>query len=171
MSHWGTTRFGNPCRECGYDWSMTTSSAIALIHDIPQRYADLLNGRDATLKHPDLHWTAGGYVCHVVDNLRIWAERLASAALSGDVIVTGYDDDLLARARNYNRLPASGALWSLQGTATAWQQAIDLAIGSGVILQHPERGPQPAADVACTNAHDAYHHAWDIQRTLAPDQP
>lgn len=166
MSSWGAAVYGDPCRECGYDWSITADQAIALIQSIPRRYADLLKGRDATLMHPDLQWTAGAYVCHVTDNLRIWAERLAGAALSGDTAVTSYDDALLSRARNYNLLPVTGALWSLQGAATAWRQAIELATGSNVTLHHPDRGPQPAAEVARNNAHDAHHHEWDIRRTL-----
>ncbi|MEV0403360.1 hypothetical protein [Actinoallomurus sp. NPDC050550] len=28
------------------------------------------------------------------------------------------------------------------------------------------RGEQRTPDVAATNAHDAYHHEWDIRRTL-----
>jgi hypothetical protein len=41
------------------------------------------------------------------------------------------------------------------------------------VLVHPERGPQLLVDVVRSNAHDAFHHQWDIQRALdgaqAPD--
>jgi hypothetical protein len=36
------------------------------------------------------------------------------------------------------------------------------------VLQHPERGRQTVQDVALNNAHDAYHHAWDVERSIAP---
>ncbi|TDC55573.1 hypothetical protein E1281_11970 [Actinomadura sp. KC345] len=166
MNNWGAAWYGDPCRECGYDWSITPGQAIDLITAIPQRYTDLLDGEDARLRHPDLDWTACGYVCHVTDNLRIWAERLVDAALTGDRTITGYDDVLLARARAYDQVPASGALWSLSLAATAWGQAMEHAAEADVVLLHPERGPQTWPEVAGTNAHDAFHHQWDIERTL-----
>jgi hypothetical protein len=43
--------------------------------------------------------------------------------------------------------------------------AVWLAAERNVVLQHPERGPQTVQDVALTNAHDAYHHVWDIERS------
>ncbi len=76
-----------------------------LIARVPVRYAELLADTDGSQRHPDLHWTAGAYVCHVTDNLRIWAERLAGAALGGSQQVPGYDENLLARARAYERVP------------------------------------------------------------------
>jgi len=42
-----------------------------------------------------------------------------------------------------------------------------LAQDNDVVLLHPERGDQTAIDVARTNAHDAFHHEWDIRRSLA----
>ncbi|GAA5039683.1 hypothetical protein GCM10023259_005710 [Thermocatellispora tengchongensis] len=167
VNNWGATRYGDPCRECGYNWSITPEQAIDLVAAIPQRYTELLTGNDARRRHPDLDWTAGGYVCHVTDNLRIWAERLVSAALTGDRDITGYDDVLLARARAYNQVPISGALWSLRLAVAAWGQAMELAARTDVVLLHPERGPQPWSQVARTNAHDVFHHQWDIERTLA----
>ncbi|GAA3954297.1 hypothetical protein GCM10023085_40990 [Actinomadura viridis] len=166
MEDWGSARYGDPCRECGYDWSITHEAAIDLVGTIPQLYTELLGGHSPTLRHPDLEWTAGAYICHVTDNLRIWAERLVSAALTGDAAIHGYDDVLLSRARAYNLLPVSGALWSLRLAVEAWTQAMDLAIESEVVLAHPERGAQPARNVARTNAHDAHHHGWDIKRTV-----
>ncbi len=163
---WGKTLYGDPCRECGYDWSTRPEAAIALVAAIPQRYTDLLHGQDSSRRHPNLEWTAGAYVCHVTDNLRIWAERLAGAALGGGTDVPGYDQALLGRARAYNQLPVAGALWSLRHAATEWAEAIDLAMGGHVVLMHAGRGRQDPADVAHNNAHDAYHHEWDIRRTL-----
>lgn len=162
---WGATLYGDPCRECGYDWSITDEDAIALVASIPGRYADLLQGRDATVRHPDLDWSAGAYVCHVTDNLRIWAERLIGATVGGETQVPGYDPALLGRARVYHLVPIAGALWSLSAAAGSWVEAVRLA--SGVVLQHEARGEQRVTDVARNNAHDAYHHEWDIRRTLA----
>jgi len=37
------------------------------------------------------------------------------------------------------------------------------------VLVHPERGEQTVLDVVGSNAHDAYHHRWDIERSLEAD--
>jgi HEAT repeat protein len=34
------------------------------------------------------------------------------------------------------------------------------------VLVHPERGLQSLVEVVRSNAHDAFHHQWDIQRAL-----
>lgn len=75
----------------------------------------------------------------------------------------GYDENLLARARAYELVPVVGALWSLQRAARDWQEAVHLALKRDVLL-HARRGRKLATDVARSNAHDAYHHAWDIRR-------
>jgi hypothetical protein len=136
---------------------------------IAERYADLLAGTDGRARHPDLQWDAGGYVCHVTDNLRIWAERLAGAACGGGTAVPGYDADLLGRARGYNLVPVEGALWSLRRAGQNWVDALALAEPSDVVLRHAGRGEQRVADVISNNAHDAFHHGWDIQRSLGSD--
>jgi hypothetical protein len=127
----------------------------------------LLAGRDPSERHPDLGWSAGEYVCHVTDNLRIWAERLAGAALGGSAVVATYDPDGLAAARRYDHVPVSGALWSLGQAAAEWTAAIELAEAQRVILVHPERGALSVLDVASGNAHDAQHHGWDIERRFS----
>ncbi len=109
------------------------------------------------------------YVCHVVDNLRIWAEGLAAAAvqLSGEVDVPGYDPDLLAEARRYHLVAPEAALWSLDQAATAWSESVTAALDRRAVLHHAARGVQRAEDVSRNNVHDAFHHAWDIERVLA----
>lgn len=166
MQSWGAALYGDPCRECGFDWSLTPEAAAELVAGIPRSYAALLADRDGSERHPDLEWTAGGYVCHVTDNLRIWAERLAGAGLGGASEVPEYDQDLIGQARFYNRIPVAGALWSLQRAAWNWGEAVDLARRRGVVLTHAGRGEQRVEDVARNNAHDAYHHGWDIRRSL-----
>ncbi|MCA1694981.1 MAG: hypothetical protein LC749_09720, partial [Actinobacteria bacterium] len=68
--------------------------------------------------------------------------------------------------RAYNLIPVAGALWSLRGACQEWLEAMDLATRSEIVLMHAGRGKQDVADVARNNAHDAYHHEWDIGRTL-----
>jgi len=166
VESWGAALYGDPCRGCGFDWSISPDAAMGLVAGVPARYTGLLAHTDGSQRHPDLDWTAGAYVCHVSDNLRIWAERLAGAALGGSRQVPGYDENLLARARAYDRVPLAGALWSLQRAARDWQEAVHLALGRDVVLLHASSGEQRAADVVRNNAHDAHHHTWDIRRSM-----
>ncbi len=137
-----------------------------MISAAPARYADVLRGRDGSERNPDLDWSAGAFVCHVTDNLRIWAERLAGFALGATGQVANYDGDLLARARAYEGVPIQASLWSLQRASDDWTEAFSLAVDKRVVLLHPERGEQSTLDVARTNAHDTHHHEWDIRRSV-----
>ena len=166
MSEWDRTVYGDPCRECGFSWSISQADAASLVANIPARYGELLDGRDASLRHPDLSWSVGAYVCHVADNLRIWAERLAGIALGTTGQVGAYDQDDLARVRNYDRIPLEAGFWSLTRAVADWHDAVALATDRQVVMEHPERGSLSVLDVVRSIAHDAHHHAWDIQRSV-----
>ncbi len=166
MSEWGRKRFGDPCRECGYGWSTSQEEAIALVRNVPSSFRRLVEGIDVSRRHPDLSWSVKAYVCHVGDNLRIWAERLAGAALGGERELGAYDESLLAEARRYEQVPIEGVLWSLDHSVRDWLEAVALASKAEVVLSHPERGDQTVVDVCRNNAHDANHHRWDIERSL-----
>ena len=117
-------------------------------------------------RHGDLSWSVVAYVCHVGDNLRIWAERLAGVALGAPATVAAFDENLLAQARVYDGVALTGALWSLERAATQWVDAVGLAAEADVTLVHPERGALSLRDVILSNAHDVAHHRWDIERSL-----
>src|ERR1700729_1770549 len=68
---WGPDRFGDPCRDCAFEWSLTSEQAIASVMGIPDSYEGVIGSADGSLCHPDLDWTVGAYVCHVADNLHI----------------------------------------------------------------------------------------------------
>lgn len=166
MEKWGADLYGDPCRECGFRWGLSAAEAVGSLQAVPGAYAERLTGATGREGHPDLAWTTAAYVCHVSDNLRTWAERLAGGYLAGDVEVPGYDQDLLSRARNYNEVSLAGALWSLRWAVDAWTQSAQAALARGVVLRHATRGAQRAEDVARNNAHDAHHHLRDIDRIL-----
>ncbi|MET0801758.1 MAG: hypothetical protein ABWZ53_11395 [Actinomycetota bacterium] len=166
MTTWWVSVFGDPCRDCAFDWSIWQEEAVALIGEAPMRYAAALRGHDGSERHPDLSWSAGAYVCHVTDNLRIWAERLAGSVLGATGEVASYDNDLLARARAYEEVPIQASLWSLRRASDDWMEAFRLAVLKEVVLLHPDRGEQSTLDVARSNAHDTHHHEWDIRRSL-----
>lgn len=171
MSRWGEDLYGDPCRECRYDWSISQAEAVSLVLGVPEAYRELLTGADGHERHPELSWSVGAYVCHVGDNLRIWAERLAGIALGAPSTVAAYDENLLARARAYEGIALEGALWSLERAVGDWTEAVRLATEKGVVLVHPERGKQTVLDVVKSNAHDACHHQCDIERALRAHTP
>jgi Mycothiol maleylpyruvate isomerase N-terminal domain len=133
---------------------------------IPDRFSELLADADGTERHPDLSWSVGSYVCHVADNLRIWAARLAGGA-AGATVVAPYDENLLAQARSYADVPLQAALWSLGRGCGDWQAAVAVVPHEKeIVIVHRERGDMQLEDVARGIAHDAFHHAWDIRRSL-----
>jgi hypothetical protein len=166
MSEWGRNAFGDPCRDCSFEWSLSRDEAVAVMRRLPGSLHELLDGADDSRRHPDLGWTVKEYVCHVADNLRVSSERLVAAARGGSSEVQPYDQDLLAVARNYAGVPIEGALWSLERAIDDWAFAIEHAAGERVVLLHPERGRQTVLDVCLNNVHDGMHHRWDIARTL-----
>jgi hypothetical protein len=166
MSDWGRVTYGDPCGECGFRWDITMEQAVATVTAVPSDMGRMLSGSDGTQRHPDLGWPAVAYVCHVSDNLRIWAERLAALAAGDSRPVPRYDQDLLARARSYDEVALAGALWSLDRAVRDWSDAVAQADRAGVTLVHPDRGAQSVLDVARSNAHDAWHHCRDIARSV-----
>jgi hypothetical protein len=180
VTEWGRRTYGDPCRECGYSWAITEAGAVDLVRVVPDRYAELLDGSAGTVHGAGLAWSATAYVCHVADNLRIWAERLAGASAAvaaprapgaagppgAPNVVAAYDENRLAEARAYEAVPIAGALWSLRRAVGDWLDAVTLATAQRTVLVHPERGEMTVGDVARSNAHDAYHHAWDVERIV-----
>ena len=166
MDPWGATVYGQPCGGCGFDWTTVSGEARDTVARLPQSYAALLATATGAERHPDLAWSVGEYVCHVADNLRIWAERLMGIAGGGPALVGGYDETALAEARNYPSIPLAAAMWSLDRSIADWLDAVDRADSSGVALIHPDRGRQTLAEVVVSNAHDGLHHRWDIERSL-----
>lgn len=167
METWGAGLYGQPCRDCGWSWETTPDDAVEDVRELPALVHGLLAGRTGLERHPELTWSAGEYVCHVGDNLRLWAERIAGRLAGDDGVVGGYDPDELARARRYEAIRLAAALWSLRRAAEDWVDVLVPALARGLVLSHATRGAQTAADVALNNAHDAHHHVWDIGRCLA----
>lgn len=166
MDTWGATTYGDPCRGCGFGWSTSLPDAVALIERLPVDAGDLLGGATGVERSPDLAWSVGSYVCHVGDNLRIWAERLGGIAAGAPPAVGGYDENALGDARQYEAIPLPSALWSLRRAADEWVAAVAGSRHEGVVMVHPVRGELTLADVAVANAHDAHHHLHDIGTIL-----
>jgi hypothetical protein len=166
VNQWGSATYGDPCRECGFSWSTDAEAAQRIIRDMPSRVGTAIAGARGDEQLPGLGWSVSGYVLHVGDNLRIWAERLAGIALGGSNVVASFDEDALAAARDYPGIGPAAAQWSLQRATGDWLAAVQLS-APDVVMIHPQRGTIDLTDIAQTNAHDGVHHLWDIERTLA----
>jgi len=166
VDHWGAPLYGEPCRQCAFTWSAGLAATTSLLRDIPDSLDELVKGASGSERLPDLGWNVSGYIAHMTDNTRIWSERLIAAARGADGQVVPYDPDLLAESRRYNEVALEGARWSLRGAVDAWLDAVAEAKLSDVVLLHSERGAMELFDVVASNAHDAYHHCWDVTRIL-----
>lgn len=166
MPRWWVETFGDPCRSCGYKWTIAEPVAVARVATAPARYAELLGSATGGERHPGLAWSVKAYVFHVADNLRIWAERLGVACVGGGASVVAYDDNLLAQARAYEQMTLAGALWALEESVGCWTRSISAASQVQVQLDHPQRGILSVSDVIRSNCHDVDHHEWDVRRSL-----
>jgi hypothetical protein len=125
-------------------------------------------GQDGKRKHVELQWNAAAYVVHVADVLRIWADRVAAAALGSSDLIVPYDEGELGVVRGYSELPLAGALWALERAVGDWSAAEGLASSAGSTLNHPEQGPLGLDDVRRIMAHEIEHHAADLSLIVSP---
>jgi hypothetical protein len=45
MELWGASLFGQPCGECGFDWSLDPDEAVTIVADGPAAVQSLVSGR------------------------------------------------------------------------------------------------------------------------------
>ncbi len=166
MDNWGAPLYGDPCRECGFTWATELSATTLLMRNLPDSIDELVTGAIGTERLPELGWNVSGYISHMTDNTRIWAERLVAVARGADAHVVPYDPDLLAESRHYNDVALQGATWSFRIAVENWLSAVNEAVPAGIVMLHSERGAMELSDVVASNAHDAYHHRWDLTRIL-----
>jgi hypothetical protein len=162
MNEFLRASYGDPCRGCGYSWCLDPDICHDILSHAPARFTALLTGQDGKRRHVDLQWNAGAYVVHLADVLRIWADRVAAAALGSPDPIVPYDEGQLGVVRGYVGLPLAGALWALERVVGDWKAAEKLADSSGATLNHPEQGPLGLDEVRCIMAHEIEHHATDL---------
>lgn len=80
--------------------------------------------------------------------------------------MVAYDPDLLAEARHYNDVALEGATWSFRIAVKNWLTAVEVAQPTGVVVLRSERGAVELQDLVAANAHDSFHHRWDLTRIL-----
>jgi hypothetical protein len=166
MIKWGPETFGDPCRGCGFDWSTSVDQAASIVDDAPRRLKDLTANASGRTKHEDIEWSVSGYLFHIGDSIRIWAERIASVALGNTAPVALYDQDLLATARHYDDIDIATARWNLDRALGDWHAALTLVGDGPFTMTHSEVGEMGMTDIMLIRAHDVVHHAGDIARIV-----
>jgi hypothetical protein len=163
---WWRSTYGDPCRECGFEWSQTPEEAIVAVEAVPDRLAALLEGRTGEEVPSGATWSAKAYVFHIADNLRIFAERLEGVFAGAPTTLAAYDENELAAARNYEAMSLASALWSVRNVTSTWSAAARESLTRPGTYLHAERGELTAAEITRGPAHDALHHLWDVSRAV-----
>ena len=101
------------------------------------------------------------YVWHLVDVLRIGAERLITIQLEPAHGIPCWDESLLAEARRYRQLSVTVGVRALATATDQWLEAVDDTPETRV--EHPVSGTLATLDVIRRNAHEIRHHLWDIE--------
>jgi hypothetical protein len=139
------------CAECGFDWQMTRQNAIKLVAQVPGAGAAAITGTNDPTQRTGERWSASMDVWHLVDVLRIGAERLLTLAHDPDRGITCWDENALAEARRYQRLSPAVGVIMLRSAAEAWTTA---AAGAPADIQvrHPQFGSLGALEIIRRNA-------------------
>jgi hypothetical protein len=139
------------------------------VEGLPARLDELLSAGAAGVEVPaGCSWSVVGYVFHVADNLRIFAERLEGVRAGGPTALVGYDENELAAARHYEELALPAGLWSLHQSVPLWAAACRTALAAQQGFRHSDYGELTASEIVRAPAHDALHHEWDVQRAVDP---
>lgn len=154
---------GGACADCGFVWATDRDVALAHLDGAAGRFADLLDGREARPAPAPGWWSPSGYVWHVADVTRAWAERLHSLAAQPEARWAPFDPDELARARHYDELPASTGPWALARSVEALHDGLALHDHHATFL-HPEWGRGTVTDALRWLAHEVVHHELDVRR-------
>lgn len=168
MSRWAVAIYGDPCRECGFSFASDRATCAARALTLADEYTRAFADASGSARTPTLAWPAVAYLWHVIDNYRIWTDRLVGLH-AGDAAIVAYDQDELAAARHYEGLSVAAGLAALPLAIAAFTDALAIVAADGAVLDHPEAGPLTPADIASQVTHDAVHHLLDVGRCTGPD--
>ena len=166
MNDWGPAAYGDPCRECGFRWTTRRPTPSHLLPTSPLLSVVCLKVGQGPNNIQISTGRSAGYVLHVADNLRIWAERLMGVLevrLRRGELRRGRSWPMLAATRRSRcRRHCGHSTRSVDDWLAAVEAAPVFRRGHGP----SGRGELVLSDVVLSNAHDALHHRWDIERTL-----
>lgn len=155
------------CVTCGWTWSTAGADALAAIAGAPDRYVELLDGRDGMAPAADGGWNATAYLWHLTDLARSWAERWVQVRAMPGSLLAGWDPDVLAEARNYRALPTAPAQWALSDAVSSFVGQCN-RVDPGASFEHGDWGRGTVEDGIRWLAHEFVHHQLDVdERAVA----
>lgn len=152
------------CQECGFDWNCPVGEAVAEVESAHASATAALRSVADPLRQRGERWSAAMYVWHLVDVLRIGMERLLTLRLEPGRGIPCWDENELARVRQYDRLSPAVGLAALGRASRDWVGAATTT-PADASTRHPEYGQIDAADVIRRTAHEVRHHVQDIERS------
>lgn len=145
------------CEECGFDpATLTFEDCVAIVEDGPDRWAAAMPAAASTQA-----WSPLQYLWHVVDVLRVGAERLWSITLDPAAVLGTLDADALAAARHYEDQSVIVGIQCLRAAANVWAGAA-LSCPPDARSPHTVVGTVGRDDEAVRNAHEVVHHLMDV---------
>lgn len=152
------------CAECGFDWNCAVPAAIAEVEAAHTAATAALRGVADPLLRRGERWSASMYLWHLVDVLRIGMERLITLRLEPEGAIPCWDENALARVRQYDRLSPAVGLAVLGRAVRDWLGAATTTPADAV-TRHPVYGELGTADLIRRTAHEVRHHLQDIERS------
>lgn len=159
------------CEECGFVWEAPLLDHIRVVSRFPDRVYELIEGLEGVAYQrpkPDV-WSPNEYVWHVADVFSIFSEWLHIIRTHDHPTYATIDGDALANVRGYAERPIDTGAWALWNAVATFVQEAASADPERLVLCKGWREVS-AAEVIAFAAHEATHHASDLERML-PGEP
>lgn len=159
------------CAECDFSWDMSILDELRIIDSLPEQAGDLVEHiGDAVHRRPQPDvWSPNEYIWHLVDNFRTAAEWMHDIRVNDHPTHYALDNDALAAARGYSRLPVDVGLWSLERSCRLFIAEAAITDPERTCYYHDWQDVT-AAQVVSFLAHEAVHHLYDLERATAREE-
>ena len=138
---------------------------MEIVRDLPDHLAPLFGPKWQGPPPGGGRWSAGGYLWHLVDVLRIGSERMLTLRYDPAAGLPCWDENALAEVRQYERLSQAAGVHALRGAAGEWVRTARDAPAAAT-AHHHQFGAVTADGGMRRNAHEAVHHELDIRCAL-----
>ena len=158
------------CAECNFDWDTPVLEGLRIVEQLPanaRALVELLGDTVYQRPEPDV-WSPNEYIWHLADAFRGSAEWIHDIRTRDHPTHYAVDNDALAAARGYGRLPVEVGLWSLEQSCRLFIQEAAITDPERTCYYHDWKDVT-AAQVVSFLMHEAVHHLHDLERIGAPE--
>ena len=163
------------CQECGYDWDIPASKAVATIGAFPARLSVLLRAARADddprirIRPAATTWSPLEYIAHTGDAIDWYARRVDRVLSEHRPALDARDWDAYTSKQRYHERRLDELIRAVSDTCTACTAPLavldaaqwnEVGIGS-------DGQPRTVLQLARRAAHEAHHHLQDVQIGLA----